>query len=188
MNLLGCSSLFILIAYPPLLLSAVTAEQLDISLRQQLIASVGIKGGFKDRFHAQAWLMDMEYRLKTRVHDLEERLAILSLVHREAIRANLPPALILAVIEVESNFDRFAISEAGAQGLMQVMPFWLKEMGDDNDNLFDISTNLSFGCAILRHYLDREKGNLTRALARYNGSTEKVWYPNRIYKALHRWQ
>lgn len=187
MRLLKYNSLFILIAFSTLL-DAATVERPNAQLRQQLIAAVGVKDGFSDRFHAQVWLADMEYRLKTRVPNLKERLTILRLAHREAIRAQLSPELVLAVIEVESNFERFAISEAGAQGLMQVMPFWLREIGREEDNLLDVSTNLRFGCTILRHYLDREKGNLTRALARYNGSLGRTWYPKRVYKALRRWQ
>lgn len=187
MNFLGYSLLFILASFSTLL-GAATTERPDAQLRQQLIAAVGMKDGFKDRFHAQVWLLDMEYRLKTRLPNLKERLTILRLAHREAVRANLPPELVLAVIEVESNFDRFAISEAGARGLMQVMPFWRKEIGHRKDNLLDIATNLRFGCTILRHYIDQEKGNLTRALARYNGSIGKIWYPSRVYKALRRWQ
>jgi soluble lytic murein transglycosylase-like protein len=89
---------------------------------------------------------------------------------------------------VESNFDRFAISSAGARGLMQVMPFWLDEIGRPDDDLFDIETNLRFGCTILRHYLDRERGDRVRALARYNGSLGQTWYPQRVFTALsQRW-
>ena len=130
----------------------------------------------------------MSRRLGKKVSDPEERLLILKTVHYEARRAKLPPELVLSVIDIESNFDRFAISHAGARGLMQVMPFWLDEIGRPDDDLFDIRTNLRMGCTILRHYLDREKGNRTRALARYNGSIGKVWYPQRVYRALSkRW-
>jgi soluble lytic murein transglycosylase-like protein len=111
-------------------------------------------------------------------------LPILRLAHREARRAGLPPELVLAVINVESNFDRFAISNAGAEGLMQVMPFWLDEIGHPDDNLFDIGTNLRLGCTILKLYLKREHGNMHRALARYNGSIGEHWYPQRVFKAL----
>ena len=106
-------------------------------------------------------------------------------MHQEAKRANLEPELVLAVIDVESNFDRFAISVAGARGLMQVMPFWLDEIGRPDDNLFHVQTNLRMGCTILRYYLDREDGSLTRGLARYNGSVGKVWYPRRVLKKLN---
>jgi soluble lytic murein transglycosylase-like protein len=122
------------------------------------------------------------------VVDPEERIEILRRVHQEASRSNLDPELVLAVIHVESNFDRFAISRAGAQGLMQIMPFWLDEIGRPGDNLFHIRTNLKLGCAILRYYLEKEKGHLSRALARYNGSVGQTWYPRRVFKALRtRW-
>ena len=141
---------------------------------------------FYDRFHAEVWLTDMAGRLADTVADPRERMDILRHVHSEALRAKLQPELVLAVIQVESNFDRFALSRAGARGLMQVMPFWLHEIGDPTDNLFHIATNLRFGCAILRHYLDREKGNVERALARYNGSLGQNWYPRRVLRAWRR--
>ncbi len=160
----------------------------DDSLREALIAAIESSDSFVDRFDAEVWLTDMSGRLAAKVTDPDERLLILKTVHYEARRAKLDPEIILALIEVESNFDRFAISSAGARGLMQVMPFWLKEIGRPDDNLFDIHTNLRMGCTILRHYLDREKGNQTKALARYNGSVGKVWYPQRVFaKLTRRW-
>ena len=130
----------------------------------------------------------MALRLETRVKDTDERLQILQHVHYEAQRANLHPELVLAVIDVESAFDRFAISVAGARGLMQVMPFWLEELDQPDANLFDIQTNLRIGCTILRYYLDMENGDLTPALARYNGSVGKRWYPERVLGRLSsRW-
>jgi soluble lytic murein transglycosylase-like protein len=122
------------------------------------------------------------------VKDPKERLAILKTVHYEARRAELDPELVLAVIDVESRYDRFAISSAGARGLMQVMPFWLDEIGHPEDNLFVINTNIRLGCTILKYYLDMEKGNLARALARYNGSLGQYWYPKLVFNALsNRW-
>jgi len=157
-------------------------------MRTALINAIQSSDSFEDRFDAEVWLTDMSQRLSRKVSDPEERLLILRTVHYEASRARLPPEMVLALIQVESNFDRFAISYAGARGLMQVMPFWLDEIGRPNDDLFDIHTNLRMGCTILRHYLEREKGDRTRALARYNGSVGKVWYPQRVYKALSkRW-
>jgi len=157
-------------------------------MRAVLIDAIQSADSFDDRFDAEVWLTDMSQRLSHKVSDPEERLLILRTVHYEASRADLPPEMVLALIQVESNFDRFAISYAGARGLMQVMPFWLDEIGRPNDDLFDIHTNLRMGCTILRHYLEREKGDRTRALARYNGSVGKVWYPQRVYKALSkRW-
>jgi len=167
---------------------AATQERPDDALRSVLEKAIGESGSFTDRFDAEVWLMDMSSRLKSRVPDDAKRLDLLKNIHYEATKADLPPEMVLAVINVESNFDPWAISYAGAQGLMQVMPFWLKEIPQAGDNLFDIRTNLRFGCTILKHYLKREKGDYQRALARYNGSLGKVWYPNRVFDALNkRW-
>ncbi len=141
-------------------------------------------GSFEDRFDAQVWLTDMSTRLSRQVRDPHERIEILQRVHREAKRADLPPELVLAVIDVESNFDRFAISVVGARGLMQIMPFWLDEIGRPDDNLMQIETNLRFGCTILKYYLDMENGDLPRALGRYNGSLGKRKYPNKVLDKL----
>ncbi len=163
------------------------AEQVpDPALRAALIAAVNDTSSFEDRFDAEVWLTDMSRRLARQVADPDERIEILKLVHAEAQRTKLPPELVLAVIDVESNFDRFAISYAGARGLMQVMPFWLEEIGRPDDNLFHIRTNLRFGCTILRHYLDMEKGNLVRALGRYNGSLGRRVYPDKVFDKLRR--
>lgn len=160
----------------------------DPELRHALLEAVQDAGSFDDRFEAEVWLLDMASRLSRRLPDSSERLRLLKLVHYEASRVQLPPELVLAVIEVESNFDRWAISVAGAQGLMQVMPFWLEELGRPQDSLHHIETNLRFGCTILRHYLDIEKGDLKRALGRYNGSLGRMEYPNRVLDALRaRW-
>jgi len=167
---------------------AATQERPDDQMRHMLVEAIAAADSFKDRFDAEVWLTDMSTRLQQKVEDPEERLLILKTAHYEATRARLPPELVLAVIDIESNFDRFAISHAGARGLMQVMPFWLDEIGRPGDDLFDIHTNLRFGCTILKLYLDRERGDRTRALARYNGSVGKVWYPQRVYRALSkRW-
>ena len=169
-------------------LQAATTERPDSEMRELLLESISASDSFSDRFEAEVWLSDMSNRLKRKVKDPEERFLILKTAHYEATRAELPPELVLALIDVESNFDRFAISHAGARGLMQVMPFWLDEIGRPGDDLFDIHTNLRFGCTILKLYLERERGNRTKALARYNGSVGKVWYPQRVYKALgKRW-
>ena len=169
-------------------LQAATTERPDSEMRELLLESISASDSFSDRFEAEVWLSDMSNRLKRKVKDPEERFLILKTAHYEATRAELPPELVLALIDIESNFDRFAISHAGARGLMQVMPFWLDEIGRPGDDLFDIHTNLRFGCTILKLYLERERGNRTKALARYNGSVGKVWYPQRVYKALgKRW-
>ena len=161
-----------------------TNDELRLLLQQAIKDS----DSFVDRFDAEVWLLDMSNRLKKKINDPGKRLNLLKQIHREARRAELHPELVLAVIDVESNFDRFAISKAGAQGLMQVMPFWLKEIGKPRDSLFNVRTNLRMGCTILKYYLNKEKGDLTRALARYNGSLGRYKYPNKVFKLLNkRW-
>ncbi|MDH3589043.1 MAG: lytic transglycosylase domain-containing protein [Gammaproteobacteria bacterium] len=158
----------------------------DPELRALLIEAVAESESFDDRFAAEVWLSDMSSRLRRQLPDPKERLEILQRVHSEARRVDLPPELVLAVIDVESNFDRFAISWAGALGLMQVMPFWLNEIGRPDDNLFHIDTNLRMGCTILRYYIDREKGDMIRALARYNGSLGRRIYPDKVLDKLRK--
>ena len=163
-------------------------QRVDPELKYYLQKAASESYSFKDRFDATVWLTDMSTRLKRRVPDPKMRIKILKLVHHEARRVRIEPELVLAIIEVESNFNSFAVSRVGAVGLMQVMPFWVKEIGKPKDNLFRISTNLRYGCTILRFYLDKEKGNRTKALARYNGSVGKWKYPSKVYKALRkRW-
>ncbi len=158
--------------------------QVDPLLKQRLASAAAEADSFVDRFDAQVWLTDMSARLARQVPEDDERLSILRLAHAEASRVDLPPELVLAVMDVESNFDRFALSEAGARGLMQVMPFWVDEIGRPDDNLFEIGTNLRYGCTILRYYYDMEAGDLSRTLSRYNGSTGKRWYPDRVMRRL----
>jgi len=180
--------LLVLTLSSPVGLWAATMERPDAQLRQVLHDAIASAQSFSDRFDAEVWLLDMATRLQQRLPDAKERLSILRAAHQEARRVNLDPELVLAVIDVESGFDRFAISRAGAQGLMQVMPFWLDEIGRPADNLFHTRTNLRLGCTILRYYLDAEQGNLGRALARYNGSLGQNWYPARVFKARRlRW-
>ncbi|MCF6322786.1 MAG: lytic transglycosylase domain-containing protein [Gammaproteobacteria bacterium] len=162
----------------------------DSELRNLLISAINDSKSFQDRFEAEVWLLDMSQRLqhRNRKQDQKHQMQLLKLIHAEAMRAELAPELVLAVIEVESNFDRWALSHAGAQGLMQVMPFWLKEIGKPGDNLFHVQTNLRLGCTILKYYLDKEDGDLTRGLARYNGSLGRNVYPNKVFNALReRW-
>jgi soluble lytic murein transglycosylase-like protein len=163
-------------------------EMPDDAFRQAMLEAIEDDSSFEDRFDAEVWLMDMSSRLKSRMKDPDARLEFLKLVHREAKRADIPPELVLAVIQVESNFDQFALSVVGARGYMQVMPFWLNELGHPEDNLLDSKTNLRYGCTILKQYMKREKGNLNRALGRYNGSLGKRKYPDKVFKALrNRW-
>jgi soluble lytic murein transglycosylase-like protein len=163
-------------------------KDVDPRLKQLLEQAINSPNGFEDRFDAQVWLNDMSQRLSKFIEDPEERISILKTLHYEAKRANLEPELVLAVVEVESRFDRFAISISGARGLMQVMPFWLDEINLSDKNLFKIRTNLRMGCTILRYYLDMESGDIGPALARYNGSYGKTRYPNKVIQALQkRW-
>lgn len=128
----------------------------------------------------QTWLAEMSTRLAKRIPDPEQRSEFLITVQYEASRAGLDPQLVLAVITHESAFRKYAISSASARGFMQVMPFWVRLIGSTEHNLFHLRTNLRYGCVILRHYLDIEKGNVVRALARYNGSLGRFEYPNTV--------
>ncbi|WP_353982070.1 transglycosylase SLT domain-containing protein [Salinicola endophyticus] len=145
-----------------------------------------------DHFDAQVWLLDMQSRLARRqpaaYPDRQARLSLLQRIHAEARRAALPPELVLALIDVESRFRPTARSPVGARGLMQVMPFWKDEIGRPRDDLTDVATNLRYGCTILAHYLSRENGDWTRALARYNGSLGRTTYPEQVMAAWYqRW-
>ncbi|MFM9912166.1 MAG: lytic transglycosylase domain-containing protein [Methylophilaceae bacterium] len=131
----------------------------------------------------ERWLATMSQRLQKRIPDPEFRKIFLTTVHYEAIRAGLDPQLVLGLIQVESGFKKYAVSSSGARGFMQVMPFWVRSIGAPNQNLFHLRVNLRYGCTILRHYLDIEKGNLFRALGRYNGSLGQAVYPNRVLGA-----
>lgn len=163
-----------------------THASADPELRQLLKEAISSDSGFEDRFDAQVWLLDMSRRLEKFVEDPKARIELLKLIHYEARRVGIEPELVLAVIEVESRFDEFAISVSGARGLMQIMPFWLNEIGISDQNLFKIRTNLRMGCTILRYYMDMEPHDLGRALARYNGSLGRTIYPNKVINALHR--
>ena len=140
---------------------------------------------FRTPMEAADWLGEMSRRMEKRIPNREYRLDLLRSVHYEATRAGLDPQLVLGLIQVESGFRKYAVSSAGARGYMQVMPFWVKLIGRHDDSLFDLRTNLRYGCTILRHYLDIEKGDLYRALGRYNGSLGQPQYPNMVRAA---WQ
>jgi soluble lytic murein transglycosylase-like protein len=143
---------------------------------------------FEDEFEEQVWLAAMEPKLFRVVKDQKERADILHHVYCEARRLQLPPGLVMAVIDVESRFDRWAVSHAGAVGLMQVMPFWPRQLGMTNQELVRIPQNVRMGCTILKFYLDREKGDYTRALARYNGSVGRRNYSDLVLTRLSsRW-
>ena len=140
------------------------------------------------RVRYQDWLGAKDKRLATRIPEASARLDFLSTVWYEAKRAGLDVALVLGVVQVESAFRKFAVSRVGARGFMQVMPFWARLIGDgDPGVLFHTQTNLRFGCVILRHYLDLESGDLSRALGRYNGSLGQLAYPNSVLAAARQW-
>lgn len=159
-------------------------QPIDPELKALLKQAASETGTFTDRFDAEVWLTDMSRRLEKKLPEARFRIELLKHVHYEATRAKLVPELVLALIDVESNFNQYAISHAGARGLMQVMPFWLKEIGQPGDSLFRVHTNLRYGCTILKYYLDKEKGDLRAALARYNGSVGSRAYPARVNRAL----
>lgn len=150
------------------------------AFQQLLVDAISQSTSFDNPFDAQVWLVDMSHRLRRYMPNDEERLTFLRLVHQEASRVGISPELVLAVIHVESGFQRFAISSVGALGYMQIMPFWKHKIGHSSDNLMHMHTNLRYGCSILKIYLDRERGDWIRALARYNGSLGRTKYPERV--------
>ena len=168
-------------------------EPIADSVRTRLSGLVADKAvpsmAFRSNGDAQRWLGEMDNRLARRIPDRKQRLELLRTVHYEATRVGLDPQLVLGVIEVESGFRKYAVSRAGARGYMQVMPFWVKLIGQPNHNLFHLRTNLAYGCAILRLYLDLEKGDYFRALGRYNGSLGQPEYPKAVLAAWRgRWK
>ena len=163
-------------------------EPLSASVQAALSKAVADQAvpylAFETEAEARAWLDVMSVRLAKRIPDRVVREELLVTVHYEAKRAGLDPQLVLGLIQVESAFRKYAVSSAGARGFMQVMPFWIKAIGAGREhNLFHMRTNLRFGCVILRHYIDIEKGDLYRALGRYNGSLGKPQYPNTVLAA-----
>ena len=165
-------------------------EPLAASVQAALHAAVAdqalLDPSFQRSPERARWLAEMSQRLARRIPDEAYRSELLRAVHYEATRAGLDPQLVLGLIQVESGFKKYALSTAGARGYMQVMPFWAKLIGNEESNLFHMRTNLRFGCTILRHYLDIEKGDLFRALGRYNGSLGKAEYPNLVRAAWER--
>ena len=142
----------------------------------------------KSRLEYGYWLTTMSGRIGNRMVDELARQEFLQTLWYEAARAGLEVSLVLGLVQVESNFRKYAISPAGARGLMQVMPFWARVIGDgDAGKLFHMQTNLRFGCVILRHYLYRENGDLYMALGRYNGSRGRPQYPNAVFAAQKKW-
>jgi len=154
-----------------------------ITLVQQAAADTQ---DFVDKYDEQVWLTDMSLRLADTVPDPDERLKLLKMIHAEASRAQVPPQLVLALIQVESKFDPYAVSHSGAVGLMQIMPFWLKLIGRADDSLVHARTNLRMGCTILKYYLGKSHGDIREALQRYNGATVGIDYSDSVLKSLSR--
>jgi len=185
----GLVMLLLALAAPGVQAGAQMYEPLSASVRAALNRAVADQAvpylAFDDEAEARSWLAAMSVRLARRMPDRVAREEFLVTVHYEAKRAGLDPQLVLGLIQVESAFRKHAVSTAGARGFMQVMPFWVNVLGTGDHNLFHLRTNLRFGCVILRHYLDIEKGDLFRALGRYNGSLGRAEYPNAVLQAWH---
>jgi soluble lytic murein transglycosylase-like protein len=164
-------------------------RQMDPELRGVLAEVLQPTGCFADKYEQAVWFAYMDPRLGRYVKDAEEREQILRHVHCEARRVDIPPELVLAVMDVESRFDRYAVSSAGAVGLMQVMPFWPRELGMGNEQLIRIPDNVRMGTTILGYYLRKERGNYQRALQRYNGSLGRPTYSDLVIDRLvSRWR
>lgn len=163
------------------------ADHVRLALRTALSAPAAPRPIFESVGHRIDWMAEMSRRLARRVPDFTERTELIKIIRYEAQRVGIDPQIIFALIEVESNFRADAVSHAGAIGLMQVMPFWTDVLSRGSSReLFEPRVNIRYGCLILRHYLDIEKGNLDRALGRYNGSLGKMTYPNLVYDRLDR--
>ncbi|HEX4647576.1 MAG TPA: lytic transglycosylase domain-containing protein [Steroidobacteraceae bacterium] len=165
-------------------------QQLDPQLREVVAKAIAEAQCFTDHYDSAVWYKLMEPRLRRIVKEQTERLEILKEVYCETHRpgeARLPPGLVMALIDVESRFDRWAVSPAGAVGLMQVMPFWPERLGMRRHQLIHIAPNIRMGCAILRFYLDHERHDVRKALARYNGSPGRRDYPDRVISDWTRW-
>jgi soluble lytic murein transglycosylase-like protein len=183
--------LLVLLYLPALAVAAPAADaQREPELKSAVQHAIEQAECFEDRYDSAVWYKMMEPRLRTRVPDRDERMAILKNVFCEANRPNevrLPPGLLMALIDIESGFNRYAVSYAGAVGLMQVMPFWPESLGMRRHQLTKAPENIRMGCAILRSYLKRENNNVARALARYNGSIGQRWYSDKVINQWSRW-
>ena len=183
-------TLFALALFAPQASGGQAEEHLSPSVATVLSRAISdrpVPGDYAARKDVASWIVEMAPRLAQRVPDVAERRDFLATVHYEAIRAGLDPQLMLGVIHHESGFKKYAVSIADARGYMQVMPFWTKLIGNGEHNLFHLRTNLRYGAVILRHYLDRENGDLYRALGRYNGSLGRSEYPGAVSAAMRRY-
>jgi soluble lytic murein transglycosylase-like protein len=176
--------LLLMLACAPAFAGAQVEERLSASVQAGLSQAVSDTAAphlvFATQAEGRAWLAEMSRRMEKRIPDRATREDFLVSVQYEASRAGLDPQLVLGLIQVESGFKKYAVSRVGARGYMQVMPFWVRQIGRPTDNLFHMRTNLRYGCTILRHYLDVEAGNLFRALGRYNGSLGQAEYPDMV--------
>jgi soluble lytic murein transglycosylase-like protein len=171
-------------------------EPLADSVRSALSAAIAAQApprpsfvDMEQRLAYLRWLGATSDRLKKRKSESRTRIEFLETLWYEATRAGLEPALVLGLIQVESGFRKYAVSVVGARGYMQIMPFWARVIGDgDPAKLFHMQTNLRFGCVILRHYLERERGDMFMALGRYNGSRGRAEYPNAVLAVRRQWQ
>ena len=167
-------------------LSDSTRASLQASIADRAVPVLSVASGSEN---AHKWIFEMSNRLQRRIPDRKTRTELLKTVHHEAIRNGLDPQLVLGVMEIESGFRKYAISSSGARGYMQVMPFWIRIIGQPQHNLFALRTNLRYGCVILRHYLNLENGDYFRALGRYNGSLGRPEYPDAVHAAWRgRWK
>ena len=165
------------------------APDVRAGLRSDILNPIEPHLVFDTPEQATAWIGDMSNRLKKWVPDESVRKHYLTIIQYEASRAGLDPQLILALITVESKFNKYAVSSKGARGMMQVMPFWQAQIGTSNQNLFDIETNIRYGCTILRYYWEHQGFDMSRALAAYNGSQGETWYPKLVMDAYYTyWQ
>ena len=183
--------LFVLAASVALAPNAFAGAQVEERLAPSVVMGLSravadnpVPADYLQRPDVRAWLAEMSPKLARKLPDDAMRDNFLATVHYEATRAGLDPQLVLGVIHHESNFRKYAVSSADARGFMQVMPFWVRLIGSADQNLFQLRTNLRYGCTILRHYLDVENGDLYRALGRYNGSLGQPEYPNAVMAAM----
>lgn len=185
--LLSLCALSAALALPPAWAGAQREEALAANVASAMSRTIADINAprlvFDSPEEGQLWLAEMSRRLQKRIPDSWMRQRLLTAIQYEASRAGLDPQLVLGLIQVESGFNKYAISPAGARGLMQVMPFWVRQIGTPQHDLFELTMNLRYGCTILRYYLDMERGNLFRALGRYNGSLGRPEYPNLVIGA-----
>jgi soluble lytic murein transglycosylase-like protein len=189
-RLLPAFLLLCLLASPLAFAAPAADAQREPELKSAVQHAIDQAECFEDRYDSAVWYKMMEPRLRKTVPDRAERMQILKTVFCEANRAGeirIPPGLVMAIIDIESRFNRYAVSYAGAVGMMQVMPFWPESLGMRRHQLTKVPENIRMGCAIFRFYLKRENNNIARALARYNGSTGKRWYSDKVINQWTRW-